>query len=70
MTMDEWITAFCREAGVQPPTAREVTELLNLAATAAHASERPAAPLTCWVASRSARPIDELLLAAKRLASD
>ena len=53
MTRDEWIAAFAREAGVEQPSVQEIRELLDLAAAAAHASERTAAPLACWVAGRS-----------------
>jgi hypothetical protein len=68
MTRDEWIAAFAREAGVARPTIDQVSELLDLAGTAAHASERTAAPLACWVAGRSQLTLDELRDAAERVA--
>ena len=49
MTRDEWITALAAELGIDPPTPAEVDVLLDLAGTAAHASERQAAPLSCWL---------------------
>ena len=52
MTRDEWIAAFARRVGVDPPTPQEVDALLELAAIAAHSSERTAAPLACWLAGR------------------
>ena len=52
MTRDEWLRAFCERLGVDPPTAEEEEPLLELAAIAAHSSERPAAPLACWAAGR------------------
>lgn len=67
MKRDEWLTQFAAEAGVEAPTAEQVDSLLQLAATAAHASERTAAPLACWLAGRSDRPLDELLAAAERV---
>ena len=67
MTRDEWIAAFAAEVGTQPPTAQEIKELLELAALAAHASERTAAPLACWIAGRSEAPLPELLQAAERV---
>jgi Domain of unknown function (DUF6457) len=69
MTMQEWIDAFAQAAEVEGPSTDEVTALLELAATAAHASERTAAPLTCWIAGRSRRPLEELSAAAQRLAA-
>jgi hypothetical protein len=60
MTRDEWIAAFAREAGVERPSPEEVRELLELAGTAAHASERTAAPLACWIAGRCGIPLAEL----------
>jgi hypothetical protein len=60
MTRDEWIAAFAREAGVERPTNEEIRELLELAGTAAHASERTAAPLACWIAGRAGVPLAQL----------
>lgn len=67
MTRDEWIAAFARELGVEPPTAEESDRLLALAGTAAHSSERQAAPLACWVAGRAGASIEEFLAAAERV---
>jgi hypothetical protein len=57
---DEWLADFCARLGLEPPSKEEVVALLDLAATAAHASERTAAPLACWVAGRSGRSLEEL----------
>ncbi|MDE3134603.1 MAG: hypothetical protein KGL15_11080 [Acidobacteriota bacterium] len=67
MTRDEWIAAFARELGVVPPTAEESDKLLALAGTAAHSSERTAAPLACWVAGRAGASIEAFLVAAERV---
>ncbi len=67
MTRDEWIEAFARELGAEPPTPKQAEKLLALAATAAHSSERPAAPLACWVAGRAGASIEEFLAAAERV---
>ena len=53
MTADEWIARFAAELGVAPPTAEEFEALLGLAATAAHASERTAAPVACWLSAKA-----------------
>jgi hypothetical protein len=67
VTRDEWIAAFAREAGVTAPSVEEIRELLDLAGTAAHASERTAAPLACWIAGRSELSLEELRTAAERI---
>jgi hypothetical protein len=64
MDAKEWINGFASEAGVEPPTDEEIEILLDLAGVAAHASERIAAPLTCWLAARAdLAPADALALA-------
>jgi len=70
VTRDEWIAAFAREAGVAPPSPDAIRELLELAGTAAHASERTAAPLACWIVGRSGRSLEELRAAAQRIGTD
>jgi hypothetical protein len=60
MNREEWIGAFARELGFEPPTSEEIEALLKLAAIAAHSSERTAAPLACWLAGRSAGSLSEL----------
>lgn len=65
MTRDEWLAAFAEASGTTPPTEEDIEALLDLAGTAAHASERTAAPLTCWLAARAGlSPADALALAA------
>jgi hypothetical protein len=70
VTRDEWIVAFAAEAGVPAPSIEEIRGLLDLAGTAAHASERTAAPLACWIAGRSSLSLDELEAAARRISDD
>jgi hypothetical protein len=69
MTRDEWIAAFAREAGVERPDTEQIRQLLDLAGVAAHASERTAAPLACWIAGRSELSPEELAAAAQRVAA-
>jgi hypothetical protein len=49
VTRDEWVAAFATELGVAPPEPATIETLLSLAGTAAHASERTAAPLACFL---------------------
>jgi hypothetical protein len=69
MTAAEWIQAFCEEIGMPAPPQDEADAVLRLAAVAAHASERIAAPIACWVAGASGKPLGELQEAAKALAN-
>jgi hypothetical protein len=66
MTRDEWIVTFAAELGVPALSSAEIGALLDLAAVAAHASERTAAPLSCWLAGRA---IEEIERAAARVAA-
>jgi hypothetical protein len=53
MTAQEWLAEFAARLGVEPPDPDTVEQLLALAGTAAHASERIAAPLACWLVGRA-----------------
>jgi Domain of unknown function (DUF6457) len=69
LTRDAWLAEFARRLDLQPPSEREIEQLLDLAAEAAHASERTAAPLACWIAGRSSLTLPELLQAARESSS-
>ena len=49
MTADDWIAAFAAELGVPAPDPTLVEQLLDLARTAAHQSERTAAPVAAFL---------------------
>jgi hypothetical protein len=68
MTGEMWLRALATELGVPEPTEQETTDLLALASTAAHTSERLAAPLSCWLAARAGITPAEALAVATRLA--
>ena len=70
ITREEWLRAFCAAVGVEPPTEAEQEALLELAATAAHDSERTAAPLACWAAGKTGRTPDELREIARGINPD
>ena len=53
MNAREWIAAFAQRLGTAEPSTEEFTALLDLAGAAAHASERVAAPIACWVAAQA-----------------
>jgi hypothetical protein len=67
MNAREWIDAFAAEIGAEPPSADEVKRILDLAAVAAHSSERIAAPVACWVGGAADIPLEELQAAAERV---
>jgi hypothetical protein len=47
MRAKQWIAAYAEQLGTEPPTPAELKAILDLAAEAAHASERIAAPVAC-----------------------
>jgi hypothetical protein len=67
MNARDWLAAYAEKLGVSPPTAEEFKTILDVAAEAAHASERVAAPAACWVAARAGVDLDEALRAAREL---
>jgi hypothetical protein len=64
MTAREWISAYASALGTPPPADHEVETILALAGSAAHASERTAAPVACWMAALSGRSAHEALALA------
>ena len=70
MTAEEWIDAYARALGVTPPTSEEIDGILRLAALAAHASERRAAPVACWLAARAGLEPDAARTAASFVPDD
>ncbi len=53
MDGNAWIAKFAAAIGVDPPAPDVVEELLALAGDAAHASERLAAPIACYLVGRA-----------------
>jgi hypothetical protein len=68
MNAKEWLAAYAERLGVDAPTADELKAILDLAAEAAHASERIAAPVACWLAAKAGCPLDKSLALAKEVA--
>jgi Domain of unknown function (DUF6457) len=68
MTAEEWIRAFSDEIGAQAPSQDEMNEILRLAGIAAHASERIAAPIACYLVGTSGRSLSDALTVAEGLA--
>jgi Domain of unknown function (DUF6457) len=70
MNAREWIDAFAAEIGAEPPTADEFKAILDLAAVAAHSSERIAAPVACWIGGAAGASLADLQAAAERIGGD
>ncbi len=69
MEAREWIERFAGSLGTEPPSGEEVEQLLAMAGIAAHASERIAAPVSCWIAACAGVSLEDALAAAKQLAA-
>ncbi len=67
MNARDWLAAYAEKLGTTPPSNEEFKAILDVAAEAAHASERVAAPAACWVAAQAGVDLDEALRAAREL---
>jgi transcription initiation factor TFIIIB Brf1 subunit/transcription initiation factor TFIIB len=67
MDAETWIARFAAELGLEPPTAEQRDAILELARVAAHASERRAAPIACWLAATAGRSPEEAAAIARDL---
>ena len=67
MNAMEWNNAYAQRLGVDPPSAEEFSAILELAAEAAHASERVAAPVACWIAAKAGRSLEESVALAREI---
>lgn len=70
MKADQWLAQFAAAIEAEPPDEETVAQLLELAATAAHASERIAAPIACYLAGRDGRSLDDLRGLADGIGAD
>ncbi|HEX7300325.1 MAG TPA: DUF6457 domain-containing protein [Solirubrobacteraceae bacterium] len=68
MSAEEWLAAYAEKLGIAPPTAEELEAVLDLAAQAAHASERIAAPVACWMSAKAGRSLEESRALAREVA--
>jgi hypothetical protein len=69
-TAQEWMASYAAELGIDPPTDNDFDQLLELAGIAAHASERTAAPITCWLAAQAGVTASDALAVGRRLAGE
>jgi hypothetical protein len=69
MHAKQWIAAYADKLGIEPPSAEELKAILDLAAEAAHASERFAAPVACWLSAKAGRSLEDSLALAQQVTS-
>jgi Domain of unknown function (DUF6457) len=70
MRAKEWIAGFAEQLGMDPPTADEFKAILDLAAEAAHNSERMAAPVATWLSAKAGRSPEESIALARRVTAN
>jgi hypothetical protein len=70
MTAEEFIAAFAERIGAPAPDEAQLDAVLRLASVAAHASERKAAPVACWLAGAAGMSLAEAEAAARALAGE
>jgi len=69
-TAEAWLAEFAAALGRPAPTPEETQAVLKLAAVAAHASERKAAPVACWMAAQAGVDPDAARALAQRLSRE
>jgi uncharacterized protein DUF6457 len=70
MNARDWIAAYADRLGTEPPSADEFEAILELAAEAAHSSERVAAPVACWLGAKAGHSLEESLALAREVGVD
>jgi Domain of unknown function (DUF6457) len=63
----EWLADFAEKLGAPMPSDEEIDAILALAGVAAHASERKAAPIACWIAAGTGASLEDARKAADEL---
>jgi hypothetical protein len=70
MKAQQWIESFAQQLGVEPPDEHTMESLLAVASNAAHASERLAAPIACYLIGLAGADPAAALSLAEGLAAD
>ncbi len=68
MNAPDWLAAYAAKLGLEAPTETELKAVLELAGVAAHASQRVAAPVACWLAAKAGVGLEEAIELARELA--
>ena len=69
-TAQSWLETFSARLGMDVPSEVDMTVILELAGSAAHSSQRSAAPVACWLAARAGFTPDEALVIARTMESE
>jgi len=69
MNAPDWLSAYADKLGVDAPTTAELKAVLELAGEAAHASERIAAPVACWLAAKAGVELEEAMRLAREVSA-
>lgn len=67
MNAREWIDAYAERLGIPAPSDDELRAILDLAGEAAHASQRIAAPVACWMSAKAGRSLEDALALAREI---
>jgi hypothetical protein len=67
MDPSSWIAAFAARLRVDVPDQATIDTLLELAGVAAHASQRTAAPIACFLVGRAGLDVDEAIERARQV---
>ena len=70
MNAPEWLAAYAEKLSLPAPTEEELKGILDLAAEAAHSSQRIAGPLAGWLAGRAGIGVEEAVRLAKEVSGD
>ena len=70
MNARTWLQRYAEKLGTEPPTAEEFRVLLDLAGVAAHASERVAAPVACWLTAKAGTDVQTAMRLAQEVGSE
>jgi hypothetical protein len=70
MNARDWLAVYAEKLGTDAPTTEEFRAVLDLAGEAAHASERVAAPVACWLAARAGVELDRAMTLAQNVGRD
>ncbi len=67
MNAREWVSAYAALLGTEPPSTEQFKVILDLAGEAAHASERVAAPVACWLAAQAGVELQQAVRLAQEV---
>jgi hypothetical protein len=70
MNAQQWLASYAGKLGIDAPTKEEFKGVLDLAGEAAHASERVAAPVACWLAAKAGLPLEQAMQLARDVTAD